>query len=112
MSFYQDFTGVRHAIFEMTEVVCGYQSRQANWFNKACFVSPGSYAFGSEPRVDPVLRAAGVANLLLGSFFPEILQRDLAFKGHLSDGALISSRLLAWVELSGDSCSPASILTT
>ena len=40
----------------------GNQSRQANWFNKACFVSPGSYAFGSESRVDPVLRAAGVAN--------------------------------------------------
>jgi hypothetical protein len=41
--------------------------------------------------------------MLLGSFFPEMLQRDLAFKGHLSDGASISSRLLAWVELSSDS---------
>lgn len=38
------------------------QSRQANWFNKACFVSPGALAFGSEPRVEPILRAAGVVN--------------------------------------------------
>lgn len=38
---------------------------------------------------------------LLGSRFQDMLQRDLAFKGHLSDGASTSSRLLAWVELSG-----------
>jgi len=32
------------------------------WFNTSCFTQPGPFSFGNEPRVDPVLRAAGVAN--------------------------------------------------
>jgi hypothetical protein len=32
------------------------------WFNTSCFTPTGSYAFGNEPRADPQLKAAGVAN--------------------------------------------------
>jgi hypothetical protein len=32
------------------------------WFNAACFTFPGNFAFGNEPRVDPVLQADGVNN--------------------------------------------------
>jgi hypothetical protein len=34
----------------------------ASWFNKACFSQPGQFQFGNEGRVDPDLRAQGVAN--------------------------------------------------
>jgi hypothetical protein len=32
------------------------------WFNPACFTFPGNYAFGNEPRVDPVLKSQGLHN--------------------------------------------------
>jgi hypothetical protein len=32
------------------------------WINSSCFTQPAPYTFGNEPRVDPTLRAAGVAN--------------------------------------------------
>jgi hypothetical protein len=35
---------------------------------------------------------------LLHADLPEILRRDLAFRGHLSESSTISSRLLAWIE--------------
>jgi hypothetical protein len=35
---------------------------------------------------------------LLHADLPEIVRRDLAFRGHLSDSSTISSRLLAWIE--------------
>ena len=38
------------------------QTRLAHWFNTACFVQPGPWEFGNEPRVDPSMRAAGIAN--------------------------------------------------
>ena len=38
------------------------QARLAQWFNTACFVQPGPWEFGNEPRVDPAMRAAGIAN--------------------------------------------------
>ena len=38
------------------------QSRLAEWFNTAAFAQPPSFTFGSEPRTDPVLRAAGINN--------------------------------------------------
>jgi hypothetical protein len=44
------------------------QSRLNMWFNTACFAQPGSYSFGNEPRVDPVLRAAGVNNVDFSMF--------------------------------------------
>jgi hypothetical protein len=31
-------------------------------FNTACFTAPGQFEFGNEPRVDPDLRAQGIAN--------------------------------------------------
>jgi TonB dependent receptor len=37
-------------------------SRLAAWFNAACFSAPADFEFGNEPRVDPRLRAAGIAN--------------------------------------------------
>lgn len=38
------------------------QTRVFNWFNKDCFTAASALAFGTEPRVDPVLRSAGAAN--------------------------------------------------
>ena len=38
------------------------QNRLAEWFNTSCFTQPGQFQFGDEPRVDPTMRAAGVAN--------------------------------------------------
>jgi hypothetical protein len=38
------------------------QSRLNQYFNTACFSQPGSFAFGTESRTDPNLRAPGVAN--------------------------------------------------
>jgi hypothetical protein len=40
----------------------GSSSRLAGWFNAACFSAPADFEFGDEPRVDPRLRAAGIAN--------------------------------------------------
>jgi superfamily II DNA or RNA helicase len=60
----------------------------------------------SSARDVRLLSATPIATLLpeeraalLVSAFPEILRRDLAFKGHLADATSISSRLLAWIEL-------------
>jgi len=36
--------------------------RLNQWFNVSCFSQPGAFAFGSESRTDPNLRAAGIAN--------------------------------------------------
>jgi hypothetical protein len=47
---------------------CGKQARGDatarlnQWFNTACFTQPAPFTFGDEPRLDPQLRAAGVAN--------------------------------------------------
>ncbi len=38
------------------------QARVSNWFNQACFSAAPALAFGTESRVDPTLRSAGVAN--------------------------------------------------
>ena len=38
------------------------QSRLAEWFNTACFAPPPAFTFGSESRLDPNLRGAGIAN--------------------------------------------------
>ncbi len=32
------------------------------WIDSSCFTQPAPYTFGDEPRVDPSLRAAGIAN--------------------------------------------------
>jgi hypothetical protein len=40
----------------------GSNSRLAGWFRAACFSAPADFEFGDEPRVDPRLRAAGIAN--------------------------------------------------
>jgi hypothetical protein len=37
-------------------------SRLGLWFNTSCFVQPPAFTFGDEPRLDPVIRAPGVAN--------------------------------------------------
>jgi len=37
-------------------------SRIGQWFNTGCFSQPAAFTFGSEARVDPTLRSAGVAN--------------------------------------------------
>jgi hypothetical protein len=38
------------------------QCRLNAWFNTACFVQPGPWEFGNEPRVDADLRGLGIAN--------------------------------------------------
>jgi hypothetical protein len=38
------------------------QAQLAEWFNTSCFTQPGPFQFGDEPRVDPSMRAPGVAN--------------------------------------------------
>jgi hypothetical protein len=37
-------------------------SRLNKWFNTSCFTSPGSFAFGNEPRVDSSLKGQGTDN--------------------------------------------------
>jgi hypothetical protein len=37
-------------------------SRVNGWFNTSCFMYPGDYAFGNEPRVDAKLTSVGVNN--------------------------------------------------
>lgn len=40
-----------------------HSAERANeWFNTACFVQPGAFAFGNEPRVDPTIRSDKQAN--------------------------------------------------
>jgi hypothetical protein len=38
------------------------QSRLTKWFNTSCFAPPAAFTFGSESRLDPNLRSAGIAN--------------------------------------------------
>ena len=38
------------------------------WFNTGCFTPPPDFTFGNQPRVDPRLRAQGIANFDLGIF--------------------------------------------
>lgn len=40
----------------------GAVPRLNHWFNTACFTQPPAFTFGNEPRVDPELRAPGIAN--------------------------------------------------
>jgi hypothetical protein len=37
-------------------------SRLNDWFNTSCFVQPAAFTFGDESRLDPTLRAPGVAD--------------------------------------------------
>ncbi len=46
----------------------GGNGRLDQWFNTACFSAPPDFAFGSEPRVDPTLRSAGVDNFDFAAF--------------------------------------------
>ena len=38
------------------------QSRVNEWFNVNAFSQPGTFSVGNEPRLDPQLRSAGIAN--------------------------------------------------
>jgi hypothetical protein len=38
------------------------QSRLNEWFNTSCFSQPPAFTFGSESRLDPNLRSAGINN--------------------------------------------------
>ncbi len=44
------------------------QSRLNEWFSPSCFSQPPAFTFGSEGRVDPTLRAAGIANWDFSTF--------------------------------------------
>ncbi len=56
------------------------------------------FSGASLPSLRPEQRTA-----LLHTELPEIVRRDLAFQGRLSDSSSISSRLLAWIEFSASS---------
>ena len=56
------------------------------------------FSGASLPSLRPEQRTA-----LLHMELPEIVRRDLAFQGRLSDSSSISSRLLAWIEFSASS---------
>ena len=38
------------------------------WFNPKCFLGPGAWSFGDEPRVDPSIKQDGVANWDFAAF--------------------------------------------
>jgi hypothetical protein len=38
------------------------QSRLNQWFNTSCFTQPAAFTFGTESRLDPKLRSAGISN--------------------------------------------------
>jgi hypothetical protein len=46
----------------------GAASRLKGWFNTGCFTQPSQFGFGNENRVDPQLRAGGIANSDLSVF--------------------------------------------
>ena len=53
-----------------------------------------SFGTASFPSLQPEERMT-----LLHTELPEIVRRDLAFRGLLSESSSISSRLLAWIEI-------------
>ena len=55
-------------------------ARAAAWFNTVCFAQPGSFSFGSEPRVDPSLRGNGLANFDTVFSKSFALPREATFK--------------------------------
>ena len=59
------------------------QSRISQWFNTACYVAPGAFSWGNEPRVDPAMRAAGINNFDLAvSKRTQLAERfNLEFRG-------------------------------
>ncbi len=59
--------------------------RAAEWFNTSCFAQPGSIAFGNEPRVDPTIRANGLANFdaVLSKSFPLTRRVNFKFSGEI-----------------------------
>jgi hypothetical protein len=54
--------------------------RATEWFNTSCFQQPGEFSFGSEPRVDPSLRANGLANFDTVFSKSFALPREATFK--------------------------------
>lgn len=63
-----------------------HSAAKANqWFNTACFTQPGNFSFGSEPRVDPALKAEGAANFdaALEKSFELSEQARLNFKAEI-----------------------------
>jgi Carboxypeptidase regulatory-like domain/TonB dependent receptor len=51
-------------------------SRLNQWFNTSCFVQPAAFTFGDEPRLDPTLRAPGVANWDASAYKSFPINRD------------------------------------
>jgi hypothetical protein len=55
-------------------------ARAKTWFNTVCFQQPGEFSFGSEPRVDPSLRADRLANFDTVFSKSFALPREATFK--------------------------------
>jgi hypothetical protein len=62
-------------------------SRADEWFNTSCFTQPGQFSFGSEGRVDPVLKSEGEANfdLSVNKSFDITEQVKLKFSTEIFD---------------------------
>jgi hypothetical protein len=51
-------------------------SRLNDWFNTSCFTQPAAFTFGDEPRLDPALRAPGVADWDMTAYKTFPVNRD------------------------------------
>jgi Carboxypeptidase regulatory-like domain len=63
----------------------GAVSRISNWFNTSCFTQPSQFGFGDENRVDPQLRAGGIANSDFSIFKGTAINErfNLQFRGEI-----------------------------
>lgn len=52
----------------------------AQWFNPGCFAAPPAWGFGTEPRVDPTLRADGIKNFDFAAFKRTMLMERLGLE--------------------------------
>jgi hypothetical protein len=53
------------------------QSRITKWFNTSCFSVPPAFTFGSQGRLDPNIRGAGIANYDVSIFKKTQLRENL-----------------------------------
>ena len=64
-----NFGSLRPNVDSTNKAITGSaQSRVNEWFNTAAFSQPSTFALGNEPRLDPLLRSAGIANWDFAAF--------------------------------------------
>ena len=62
-------------------------ARANEWFNTACFTTPGNWSFGNEPRVDSKLKSEGADNfdMSINKFFDITEKAKLKFSSEIFD---------------------------